>query len=612
MHSGLVLTQDMLIVLGLTGFIIAMLMFERIRADAASLLVLVVLGFTGIVSETELFKGFAGNAVISVMASMILSTALDRTGALNRLAGWLLRRSDGNEQRLVLITSAAAGGMSGFMQNPAVTSLFLPVAARLSSRTGLGLGQLLLPIAACIILGAQLTMIGNSPLMLLNDLLRSANQNLPSGVATLEDLPMFQPLPVGLVLLVLGLLYFRFRKQLGLLPETGSNVNPNTPEHYFAKAYGIEGDVHELVLTAESPLVGMSIGDAEAEIGAPLYLALHSGTESRMAPPADERLGVGSVIGVMGTPEMVSAYANSKKLKFSQRLRVLGDLFNPSQSGISEAVIPSNSPFIGKAQAELRLRKRYGISLLAINRDKKVLRRNIRNLPIRAGDILVFHSNWNDLAQANANKEFVVITDYPKQEQRPHKLRVALGIFTGSMLLALSTLVPLPIALMAGAVLMVVTGVLDMEEAYASISWKTVFTMACLIPLGIAMDSTGAANWLAQHTIERLGAGVPDWLIQTALAVFTTCLALVIGNVGATVVMVPMAINIALAADGNPMAYAFLAALCASNNFISHSNPVISMIAGPAGYTSRELWRNGLPLTLLFLVVSVIGVNLLF
>ncbi|MFY8206633.1 MAG: SLC13 family permease, partial [Arenimonas sp.] len=160
MHSGLVLTQDMLIVLGLTGFIIAMLMFERIRADAASLLVLVVLGFTGIVSETELFKGFAGNAVISVMASMILSTALDRTGALNRLAGWLLRRSDGNEQRLVLITSAAAGGMSGFMQNPAVTSLFLPVAARLSSRTGLGLGQLLLPIAACIILGAQLTMIG--------------------------------------------------------------------------------------------------------------------------------------------------------------------------------------------------------------------------------------------------------------------------------------------------------------------------------------------------------------------------------------------------------------------------------------------------------------------
>jgi di/tricarboxylate transporter len=347
-------------------------------------------------------------------------------------------------------------------------------------------------------------------------------------------------------------------------------------------------------------------------MGAPLFLALHSGNESRMAPPADQRLDVDSVIGVMGTREQVQAYALSRKLKFSPRLKALGDLFNPAQSGISEAVVPTNSQFVGRAQAELRLRKRYGISLLAINRDKKILRKNIRNLPIRAGDILVFHSNWNDLAQANGNRDFIVITDYPKSEQRPHKLRVALGIFTCSMLLALSSLVPLPIALMAGAIAMVVSGVLNMDEAYASISWKTVFTMACLIPLGIAMDSTGAANWIAQHTIERLGGGVPDWLIQVSVALFTTSLGLIIGNVGATVVMVPMAINIALAADGNPMAYAFLAALSASNNFVSHANPVISMVAGPAGYTARELWRNGLPITILYIAISVLAVNLMF
>ena len=612
MMSRLQLTPDMIIVLGLTGFIIGMLMFERIRADAASLVVLVVLGFTGIVAEQELFRGFAGNAVISVMASMILSTSLDRTGALNRLSAWLLRRSHGLEQRLLLLTSAAAGGMSGFMQNPAVTSLFLPVASRLASRTGLSLAQLLFPIAVAIILGAQLTMAGNSPLMLLNDLLSSANQNLPSGVATFEHLPMFKPLPIGMVLLATGLLYFRFRKYLWFHQELGSSVNPNTPEHYFATAYGIEGEAYELSVGADSPLVGMSIGDAEAEMGAPLFLALHSGNESRMAPPADQRLDVDSVIGVMGTREQVQAYALSRKLKFSPRLKALGDLFNPAQSGISEAVVPTNSQFVGRAQAELRLRKRYGISLLAINRDKKILRKNIRNLPIRAGDILVFHSNWNDLAQANGNRDFIVITDYPKSEQRPHKLRVALGIFTCSMLLALSGLVPLPIALMAGAIAMVVSGVLNMDEAYASISWKTVFTMACLIPLGIAMDSTGAANWIAQHTIERLGGGVPDWLIQVSVALFTTSLGLIIGNVGATVVMVPMAINIALAADGNPMAYAFLAALCASNNFVSHANPVISMVAGPAGYTARELWRNGLPITILYIAISVLAVNLMF
>lgn len=612
MQTSLVLTQDMIIVLALTGFMIAMLMFERIRADAASLAVLVMLGFTGVISEQEVFQGFSGNAVISVMASMILSTSLDRTGALNRLAGWLIRRSKGSEQRLTLISSAVAGCMSGFMQNPAVTSLFLPVAARMSSRTGMTLAQLLFPIAVAIILGGQLTMIGNSPLMMLNDLMQSANQNMPSGVAMLQSLPMFQPLPIGIVLLVCGLLYFRFRKYLWFNEAIGSNVSPSTPEHYFASAYGIEGDVYELVITPNSSLVGMSIGDAEAEIGAPLILALHTGNESRMAPPADERIWVGSVIGVMGTFELVQAYAHNKQLKFSQRLRTLGDLFNPAQSGISEAVIPTNSQFIGRAQADLRLRKRFGISLLAINRDKKILRKNIRNLQIRSGDILVFHSNWSDLSQANNDRDFVVITDYPKAEQRPHKLRIALGIFTCSMLLALSSLVSLPIALMAGAIAMIISGVLNMDEAYTAISWKTVFTMACLIPLGIAIDSTGAANWLAQHSIERLGDGVPGWIIQTCVALFTTILALIIGNVGATVVMVPMAINIALAANGQPMAYAFLAAMCASNNFISHANPVISMIIGPAGYQSKELWRIGLPITMLYMLVVLIAVNLMF
>lgn len=612
MQASLVLTQDMMIVLGLTGFIIAMLMFERIPADAASLAVLVLLGLTGIISEQELFRGFSGNAVISIMASMILSASLDRTGALNRLAGWLIRRSKGSEQRLTLISSAVAGGMSGFMQNPAVTSLFLPVAARLSNRTGMTLAQLLFPLAAAIIFGGQLTMIGNSPLMMLNDLLHSANQNLPSGVATLQALPMFQPLPIGIVLTICGLLYFRFRKYLWFNKAIGSNVTPSTPEHYFASAYGIEGDVYELTITPASNLVGMTIGDAEAEIGAPLILALHSGNESRMAPPADERLWVGCVIGVMGTLEHVQAYAQNKHLKFSQRLRTLGDLFNPAQSGISEAVIPTNSSFIGHAQAELRLRKRFGISLLAINRDKKVLRKNIRQLQIRSGDILVFHSNWSDLNQAKNNQDFVIITDYPKDEQRPHKLRIALGIFACSMLMGLSTLVSVPVALMTGAIAMIVSGVLNMDEAYAVISWKTVFTMACLIPLGVAIDSTGAANWIAQHTFERLGDGVPSWLIQSCIALFTTLLAIIIGNVGATVVMVPMAINIALASNDQPMAYAFLAALCASNNFISHSNPVISMIAGPAGYQSRELWRNGLPITVMYMLVALIAVNVMF
>ena len=614
MGTDLILTRDMMLVLGLVVFTMSMFMFERIRSDVTALVVLVVLGVTRMVPSSELFSGFSGNAVISIIATMILGAGLDHTGALNRLASWLLRRSKGIEDRLILWISAVAGLMSGFMQNPSVTSLFLPVASRLSARTGVALSRLLLPLAAAIVMGDGLTMVGNSPLLLLNDLIQSANRNLPSGAATLPPFPMFRPLPIGIALLIASLLYYRYpgRKWLRSAEGAADVVTPARTESYFAQAYGIEGEVFELTVGSESPLVGMSIGEAEAQRDAPLHLALLTGSEARLSPSADQMIWVGSVIGVMGKREMVQAYAQANHLKMSARLRNFADLFDPSRAGISEAVVPPTSRFVGRTQAQLQLRKEFGISLLAINRDKQVYRADLRQVPLRAGDMLVFHSIWSDLAQAGVNRDFVVVTDYPKQEQRPQKLHWAIGLFVASMALALSTLLPVPIALMAGAAAMIVTGVLNMDEAYAAVNWKTVFLMACLIPLGWAMDSTGAANWVAQQVLERVGPSMPIWGLQTAIALLTIAFSLVIGNVGATIVMVPMGINVALAASGNPLAFAMLVALSASNNFLSQSNPVLSMITGPAGYRPRDLWRTGAPLTLCYLVITVVAVNLMF
>jgi di/tricarboxylate transporter len=164
---------------------------------------------------------------------------------------------------------------------------------------------------------------------------------------------------------------------------------------------------------------------------------------------------------------------------------------------------------------------------------------------------------------------------------------------------------------MSGAALMIAGGVLNMDEAYHAISWKTVFLMACLIPLGWAMDSTAAASWLAQQTVVRLGGDVPVWALEASLGLLTALFGLAIGNVGATVIMVPMAINLALVAGGDPVTFALIVALSASNNFLSASNPVLALVMGPAGYQARDLWRAGLPLSLLYLVVVVGVVNLI-
>src|SRR5688572_31841112 len=612
MDTALALTTDMKLVLGLVVFTMAMFLFERIRADVVALVVLVLLGLSGLVEPDELFNGFSGNAVISIIATMILGAGLDRTGALNRLAGWLLRRANGIEQRLLLLTTAVAGLNSSFMQNPSVMALYMPVAARLSSRTGLTLPRLLLPIAAAIVMGGALTMVGNSPLILLNDLLLAANSNLPSGAATLEPLKMFAPLPIGLALLAASLAYFHFFGDKELRDEDGKGATPARTQSYFAKAYGIDGDVYELTVTADSPLVGMSLGEAEALHNAPLLLALKTGEEARLAPPADERIWVGSVIGAMGPRQQVSDFAQNHLLRLSARLRNFADLFNPSRAGISEAVIPATSQFIGKTGRDLQLRKQMGLSLLAVNRHKTVLRENVRDVSLRAGDMLVFHSIWTDLAEAAESRDLVVVTDYPKGEQRPHKFKIAMAIFAVSMLLALSSRLPVSIALMTGVAGMLIAGVIHIDEAYAAINWKTVFLMACLIPLGWAMDSSGAAAWVAGHTIERLPTGTPVWLLEILVGLFTTLFSLVISHVGATIVTVPLAINLALAAGGNPTAFALIVALSASNNFMTASNPVISMITGSAGYTGKDLWKIGGPLSLIYTVVTVLMVNILF
>ena len=206
MDAGLTLTTEMTLVLGLIAFTVAMFTLEWIRADVVALLLLVVLGVTDLVPIDQLFDGFAGDAVVAILATMILGAGLDRTGVLSLAASFILRLSKGEEKRLMLILCGMTALASAVMQNPAVVALFLPVVARLSSRTGMPLSRLLLPMAMCVILGGTLTMVGNSPQILLNDLVSSVNRNLPPGADTIESFGMFSVTPIGLALVAAGLL----------------------------------------------------------------------------------------------------------------------------------------------------------------------------------------------------------------------------------------------------------------------------------------------------------------------------------------------------------------------------------------------------------------------
>ncbi len=611
---GLSLSPDMILVLGLLGFTMLMLVLEWVRADMVALLVVVVIGLTGLLPADRVFNGFAGNAVIAIIAIMIMGEGLDRAGVLVHAARFVMRMAKGVESRLGLVINLVASMFSAVIPSQALAALMIPISSRLAARTGVPLSRLLLPMAFCILTATNTTLIANSPLIVLNDLIASANANLPPGAHTIPKFGLFSVTPVGLALAAVGLAYFYFfgRKLLPGHEDQRLKVTPGRTESYFAETYGIGGETAELTVTAESALVGMSIGEAEALYEAPLILAIKSGNDARMAPPADHVIWVGSVLGVLGPREQLNRFANNQLCRLSTRMRQLGELFNPTRAGISEVVIPPVSRFIKHTVGELRLRKRFGISVLAVTRGEQVFRDDVRGVSLRAGDTMVLHSNWHDLALASEDKDLVVVTDIPKEEQRPGKIWQAVGFFLMAQGLALFTNLDLSLSMMTGAIAMLLTGVLNMDEAFKAINWKTIFVIACLIPLGWSMDATGTAAWIAQVVLQHLGGAAP-WVLQLCLAVLTIVFGLVMSNVGATVMMVPIAISVAVATGGNPAAYALLVAVSSSNTFlISAGHPALMMVTGPGGYKSRDFLRVGAPLTVVMLVVTLVVINLMF
>lgn len=602
----------MMMVLGVLAITIALFVFEVVRVDVVALSIMVLLGLLGLVPSDQLFNGFASNAVISIIAVMILGAGLDRTGVMTVVAAFILRIGGKTANRIIPLISGTVGGISSLMQNVGATALFLPVVSRISVRTEIPLSRMLMPMGFCAIMGGTITMVGSSPLILLNDLISASNASLPPGAETLGHFDLFDVAPVGLALLTAGIIYFlTFGKWL--LPDSKieSSAAPAQAKTYFADTYGIEGNVYELLVTVDSPLVGMQVGDAEQIDGAPRLLAIRNVDEPRMAPPSDEMIWVGTILGVMGSRDTVGRFALDYHCRLQPRVKTFGGLFNPSRAGIAEVVIPPASKMIGQSIGEARLRKRYGISVLAVNRRGKIIKEEVREQVLEAGDCLVIHSTWRDLSELHKDRKFIIVTDIPKEEQRPHKVGQALAFFGLSIGMIIFTDFRLSIALMVGALGMVLTNVLSMDEAYNSVSWKTVFLVASLIPIGLAMELSGTAAWIAQQAMVLLG-DMPDIAVQIVIAVLATMFSLVMSNVGATTILVPIAISIALTTGANPTMYALIVALSTSNAFILPTHQVNALIIGPGGYRVADFVRVGSGMSVIFLIVMLTMVNLIF
>jgi di/tricarboxylate transporter len=461
-------------------------------------------------------------------------------------------------------------------------------------------------------------MVGSSPLILLNDLIKTTNQGLPPD-QQMETFGLFAVTPIGLALVATGILYFVLAGRFVLpVRDNDKLLQPGDPMAYYAENYGV-GDfgIHEVRVGAESTVAGLSVDEIERRWNVRI-IAIEKGDGVRFgASGVDRSLGIeqSTILGVLGTEERFATFAAESGVERRPDLEVFAEALSATRAGIAEIVIPPGSSLIGKSARDLFLRKVYGLSVLAIRRGDETLTYatgGVRNLPFKPGDTLVVHTSWADLARLESDRDFVIVTtEYPHEELRPQKLPLALLFFALTLGLVLFTDLMLSVALLTGAIGMILSGVLSIDEAYEAVSWKTVFLLASLIPLGLAVETSGTAAWIAQETLSALG-DVPIWVIQAALAVLATFFTLVMSNVGATVLLVPLAVNMAIGAGANPAVFALTVGIATSNSFLIPTHQVNALIMGPGGYRVPDYLRAGGIMTLLFLIVSLVMLNLVF
>jgi di/tricarboxylate transporter len=612
-----VLTNEIIAVLAILSLAVALFVFEVIRVDVVALLVLVLLGlssmvpdYNGLIPTYQLFQGFSSNAVMSIIAVMIIGAGLDKTGVMGLMAAQILKRAGKTESKIMVTLSVCVAYISSFMQNIGAAALFLPVVSRISRRTAIPLSRLLMPMGFCAILGGTMTMVGSSPLILLNDLIESANLHFPDNAIPMEKFGLFAVTPVGLALVATGIIYFlALGKKILPVAERMALTTENL--QYFRDVYGIDARIFEVTVNEGSDLAGLALGQVDAEGRAGWILGIKTGSTIEIIPSQEIEIQIGSVLAIMGSRRGIEEYAVQHDLSIGAYLNEFADALNPTTAGIAEIVIPPDSDLIKKSISESDIRRKYGMRILTVYRVDQVIDEELSSLELQAGDTLVVHSRWQDMIRVAKDRRFAVVTDFPKEEFRTHKLRNASVAFVLAIGLVLFSDLPLALALMVGALGMIIGGVLEVEEAYQAVSWQTVFLLACLIPLGLAMEQSGAAQYLAFYALNLMD-GFPVWGIQLFLAVIATVFTLVMSNVGATVLLVPLAIQMALGVGADPAIFALTVAIATSNSFLIPTHQVNALIMGPAGYTVRDYMRAGSGMTLLFLIVMLLTLNLFY
>jgi len=598
-----VLTMEMITVFSVLGLVVILLVFDLLRVDVVGLLVMTLLPLTGLLTAGEAVAGLGSNAVVVLICVMVLGASLDKTGVVGKIAQKITNVAGNSESRVVTLLGITAAIPSGIMSNVGAVALMLPAALKVSRQSMIPASKIVMPMGFCANMGGNLTLVGSTPLIILNDVMAKWwAANAPSG-ESFTPLGLFSITPIGIALLLSTLAYFLLIGNK-LLPvregkEEGGVVSAKLRDLYGEKVgKGIEcvvpGDFSEQTL---GQLDLRSRYKASA-----LAVATDEGRTKITAPLSTTPVGPGDVVVLVCRPDSLQALVKDLGWQPRDNYKTFAAESSPEKVGVVEAIVSSRSSLNGHTMKELKLRRLFSINPLAIMRGKKIYITELVDLTLKPGDAILLHGEWDSFRTLQDKTDLIYTENLRGEEIRESKATMALVALAAFLILALGTNLALSVAGLVSLLILVIGRVLHIDEVYKAVEWKTIFLVAGLIPLGVAFEKTGAADYIAINILQQLD-GLTTMLLYLILAVLTSFFAMFVSNVGTTVLLVPLAMNMAAQIGADPKIAGLVVAIASINTFILPTHQVNALIMQPGGYKTTDYMRVGSGLMVLFLVI---------
>lgn len=599
------MTPQLLLTLAVTAGTLVLMLSNRVRVDVAGLIVMTTLILLRLVTPAEGISGFANEAIVTVACMFILSAGLIRTGAIDVLGRWVEQLAAKSETRLLLVTLAIAVPLSAFINNTPVVTMLIPLILGITRKTGISPSRIFMPISFGSQMGGTLTLIGTSTNLLVAGLI------LELGLPRIELFDITLP---ALILTGIGVVY---------LVTAGRFLTPKrVAEPDLLESYELRDYLTVLRVASESSFAGKTLKESRFgdRVGLQVLEIDRAGTRISIPGPTTG-IEAGDILLVEGKSGEIAKIAEDEHLELIgagpeydfallERKKENGE--GKQKPILAEVIVPPRSPVTGRTLRQLNFRVRHGGVVLGIQRHQIALHERLGTIRLSAGDILLVQAMKEDLQRMHASGELALLGALDLPARRKKKMWLAISIMLIVVLLPALNILPIMTSALAGIVAMFLTGCVKPEEAYADIDWMVLVLLGSMIPLGLAMQKSGAAELIANNLMLL---ATPLGLYGT-FAVFYLLVSLLtnmLSNNAAAVVLTPIAISSALALGVSPMPFVIAVMMAASNSFLTPIGyQTNTFIYGPGGYRFSDFFRLGAPLTVILTVVATFVIPYFF